>query len=202
MGIINKFILVLLLACTLGATPSNEPPVAFDKNEQSQAVTLRGKALNATLHRLYEQAWIRATRYAEVLPGEMPKFPEETVYWTMKVEAWEVDHDMNGPIWYTDLFEVGKSRILAWYKTEPGLTIENGLAIPLNARIEMQVTKAEIQYNAYDVEGILVHEMLHYIQHMRIMNLKGWMTIWPGDGHNYMAYLKYVKGYDVPIGKY
>lgn len=202
MNIINKVLLVLLLVCTLGATPNNEPPVAFNKDNQLQAVTLRGKALYDTLHRIYEQAWARATRYAEVLPNEMPKFLEEDVHWTMKVESYTIDYDMNGPIWYTDLFETGTSRVLAWYKTDPRARIENGIALPVNARIEMQVTRKEIREHPDAIEGILVHELIHYIHHIRIMNTKGWMTMWPGDGHNYMAYLKYVKGYDVPIGKY
>ena len=93
-------------------------------------------------------------------------------------------------------------RVFAWYKTDAGLRVENGVSLPVNARIEMQVTLAEILQYEHHVEGILAHEMIHYIHHMRVMNTKGWMTIWPGDGHNYMAYLKYVKGYDLPANKY
>lgn len=202
MKIISKVLLVMLMVFTLAGstTTVNEPPIVFD--EQSQTVALKGKVHRATLHRIYEQAWQRASTYTELLPDEMPKFPEKTVHWTMKIETWEVDQDRNGPIWYTDLFVTSNSRILAWYKTDSGVKIEHGIALPVNARIEMQVTRKEIKEHTYTVENILVHEFIHYIHHMRAMNLKGWITIWPGDGHNYMNYLKYVKGHDVQVNKY
>jgi hypothetical protein len=167
--------------------------VAAQQSEQSK--------LDQQLHEMYEGAWERAARYTDLKPGEMPKFPEEKVHWLMRRELQSIDQDMQIGPWHTDIYKDGTARVLAWYKAERGVKIENGVSVPINPRIEMLVTEAEIMNNRYAVEGVLVHEMIHYIHHMRVMNLKGWETIWPGDGHNYMAFLKYVKGYDFPANR-
>jgi hypothetical protein len=198
---IGKVLLVLLITLLASGSTLPKSTVAVDEQEQQHSITLQGTALDAKLHEVYEGAWLRASKYTSLQDNEMPKFPEETVYWTMSKETWPVDHDIDTIYWTTDMFETGITRVFAWYKTDGGLRVEHGVSLPINARIEMQVMPAEIlQYEHY-VEGILVHEMIHYIHHMRVMNQKGWVTIWPGDGHNYMAYLKYVKGYDLPANK-
>jgi len=199
---IGKVLLVMLIALLCSGSVVPNSPVAAQEQRQQHSISLQGTALDARLHRIYEGAWLRASEYTDLQPNEMPKFPEETVFWTMKTETWPVDHDINDYYWTSDMFTTGTARVLAWYKTDRGLRIENGVSLPVNARIEMQVTLNEILTHEHAVEGILVHEMIHYIHHMRVMNTKGWMTMWPGDGHNYMAFLKYVKGYDLPANKY
>jgi len=157
--------------------------------------------IDGLLHQVYEGAWERAMEYADVQPNEMPKFPEEAVHWMMKANTVKIDHDVTGGWWITDMFSESIGRTYAWYKADFGLKVVDGISVPINARIEMLITQDEIMKNTHEVEGILAHEMIHYIHHMRIMNLKGWITMWPGDGHNYLAYLRFVKGYDVPANR-
>ena len=199
---IGKFLLVVVIALLCSGSVIPNSPGIIAQQEQQYSITLQGTALDERLHRIYEGAWARASEYTDLQPNEMPMFPEETVYWTMKPETWPIDNDIDNEYWTTDIFVTGTARVYAWYKTDSGIRIENGISLPVKARIEMQMTLPEILQHEHIVEGILAHEMIHYIHHMRIMNTKGWMTIWPGDGHNYMAYLKYVKGYDLPANKY
>lgn len=204
MKIIGKILFVMAIAlATVAPGPIGNAQIALPSAQQTISIDSDDSdTLNATLHDIYEGAWARATEYTELQPGEMPKFPEETVYWLMRAKTMSVDYDIQYLGWDVDLFSTGTARTYALYKADAGLRIEHGVSLPVNARIEMLVTLPELLEHRHVVEGILAHEMIHYIHHMRLMNQKGWATIWPGDGHNYMAYLKYRKGYDLPTNRY
>lgn len=195
--------LVLALIVALAAVAPGALNTAVSVAQSTTPIVqLQESDLDRHLHEMYENAWERATIYTELQDGEMPKFPEETVHWLMKEDTWSIDQNMKIGLWHTDIYKTGTARVYAWYKADSGVRVEEGVSLPVNGRIEMLVTIDEIYDRQHSVEGILAHEMIHYIHHMRLMNQKGWATIWPGDGHNYMAYLKFVKGYDLPANRY
>jgi len=198
------FILRLLSALAIIFTTvcSGPPPAASSsfRIDSNQAIRdLDGNTAERTLRAIHSKAWDRACEYTDFKKDEMPRFPYNAVHWPLTVETTPVDQDLHSGVWNTKLFRLGTARTYAWYQTDGYRLSDKSGLMPIGAHIRMNLTLEEIMQNRKITEDILCHEMIHYIHHYRVMNRKGWSRIWPGDGHNYMHYLKYIKGLNVVV---
>lgn len=194
-------VLIVLVACTMLVSncgfagqhvfsPSTNPAVQQLNDEQFHNY-LRG---------IYSEAWKKACEYTEMEKGEMPHFPYNSVHWLLTKDVSPLpDQDFSLGVWETDFFTQGHMRVFAWYKSErPHMDRKTGMMMPTSAHIEILLTQDEMLQHRDFAVGVLVHEMIHYIHHIRCMNEKGFYEIWP-DGHSWMKWMK-SKGMHVAIG--